>query len=770
MIFAGKMGSGVSNAVLGLALSAALVTCAAAPAAGWTDCNRNGVKDPYEDPALAVDVRVADLLARMTPAEKLGQLRQVCPYRDSTNFCPAIARGEYGSLIFGDERPSLRNVHQHAAVAESRLGIPLVFALDVIHGEQFLFPLPLALACSFDTNLVERAAAVAARESRARGLDWTFAPMCDVARDPRWGRVAEGSGEDPYLAARLVEAQVRGFQGPDPSAPDRIAACLKHFVGYSAGTGGRDYNEAEICDWTLRNVHLVPFRAGVRAGALTLMASFNSVDGIPAHANPRLLTGVLRDEWKFPGFVVGDWGGVLDLVKWGYARDEADAGVRSFDAGIDMEMASGCFAAAFASNRLASARLDAAVARVLRVKFRLGLFEHPYVDETLFPKVEAGIDREMPLARACVAASTVLLKNEKGILPLAPSVRRIALVGPLADDRDNLMGCWRAHGDTGRTSLAEALRAVLPPGTSLAVVKGCSLTAEPVTMALEDGSVVRDPSAAAHDAAFDSSAAVAAARAADVVVMALGEPRGWAGENASRCELSLTGRQQDLFDAVAAAGKPVVAVVFSGRPLALPKVWDRAAAVLYAWQPGTAGAAALADILVGAAAPSGRLAISVPRSVGEVPCFYNRANTGRPGQGQYRELAKSEWGPRFIFGYGLTYTTFAYSPVTVVGGIASATVTNTGKRSGSEVVQLYVHQRNCRAGWRPVRELRGFCRVALEPGASATVSFPLSAATLGYVARDGRDVCEDDTYDIWIAPDAASGESVPFTHVSGGHR
>jgi beta-glucosidase len=729
--------------------------------------------DLYKNSSWPVETRVENLLKQMTQEEKLGQLNQLYPGEnedEAAKYLPLMRRGGVSSYIWPYINPALRNQFQRVAVQESRLGIPIIFGQDIIHGAYTLFPITLGLACSFDPELLERAQTVAARESRAEGIDWVFAPMCDLARDPRWGRVAETCGEDPYLSALCNAAQVRGFQGTNPAAPDRVASCLKHYVGYSAVTGGRDYNDSEITEWTLRNMHLPAFHAGVKAGALSIMSSFNSVEGIPAVANHHTLTEVLRGEWKFNGFVVSDWDAVTEMIPWGYARDNADAARLAISAGNDMDMKSEAYASHLAqevkSERLSQATVDEAVRRVLRVKFQTGLFDRPYVDESGFKSAQMK-PADLALARECVAKSTVLLKNT-GILPLSKELKKVALIGPLGDDHSEILGCWKGRCTWSDMTLATGLKEALPRDTVLTVVKGCSINTSASMMTLQDGSVVPDENAQPTDADLKIDAAVLAAQDADVVIMAVGEPKGWTGENGSRAFLTLTGHQQALFDAVAAVGKPVVTIVFSGRPLALPEVWDNSAAVFYAWQPGIGAGQGLADLLVGNVAPSARLSMSVPRDVAQVPIFYNYPNTGRPGSGQYRDMASTD--AKFWFGYGLTYTMFDYSPVRIIPAAkgkpaeAVVTLTNTGKREGVEVVQLYIGQLACHEGVRPKQELRGFKHVKLQPGERTDVCFPLSVEVLGYIDRKGNARVDAGEYQVWVAPRSHYGTPVKFVN------
>lgn len=738
---------------------------------GWIDLNKNGTKDVYEDPAQPVEQRIGDLLKRMTPEEKAGQLNQLDSNGGKARFpgfFESARKGELSSFIWAYPVP-YRNEVQRAAVEGARLGIPVIFGMDLIHGTRTTFPIALGLACSFEPELFEKAQAVSAREARAEGIEWVFAPMCDLARDPRWGRVAETCGEDPYLSALCNAAQVRGFQGDNPASPDRVAACLKHYAGYSAVVGGRDYNEADITEWTLRNAHLPPFQAGIGAGALTVMSSFNTIGGIPSVANRHTLTEILRDEWGFKGFVVSDWQAVTEQINWGYAKDPADAAKLAISAGNDMDMLKQAYLenlpGEIRAGRFSEEILNEAVRRVLRVKFRVGLFDRPYADETLAKT--ASHPEDLELARECVVKSTVLLKNT-GVVPLAGETKKVALIGPFAGDANEMIGCWGGFGDSKRvTTLARGLKEKLPAGTGLTVLKGCSVNTAPATKTLQDGKVVPDESAPPVDNDVKIDAAVAAAREADVVILALGEPKGWTGEAASRAFLTLTGHQQALFDAVAATGKPIVSIIFSGRPLALPAVWEKSSAVFYAWQPGAGAGGGLADLIVGNESPSGRLSMSVPRDVAQVPFYYNYYNTGRPGTvGVYRDMKAKE--VQYWFGYGLTYSTFSYGPVRIKPAAegkpaeAVVTLTNIGKREAIETPQLYIRQLACHEGARPSQELRGFKRVKLEPGGKAEVAFPLTGDVLGYVDRRGKRRADAGEYGVWIAPAAHQGTPVKF--------
>jgi len=740
---------------------------------GWNDLNKNGKKDIYEDPSQPLEKRVEDLLKQMTQEEKIGQLNQLVlgARKTDADLFPLMRRGEVSSYIWTAPIPSLRNQFQRIAVQESRLGIPIIFGMDIIHGARTLFPIALGLSCSFDPGLLERAQTVAAREARGEGLEWVFAPMCDLARDPRWGRVAETCGEDPYLSSLCNAAQVRGFQGTNPASPDRVAACLKHFVGYSAVTGGRDKNDTEITEWTLRNAHMPSFEAGIKAGALTIMSAFNTIDGIPTTASHHVLTEILRDELKFQGFVVSDWEAVLQMIRWGYAKDKADAARLALNAGNDMDMKSEAYVPylpeEIKAGRVSEATLDESVRRVLRVKFQVGLFDRPYVDELAYQPSQV-IPEDVALARECVAKSTVLLKNS-GVLPLSKEIKKVALIGPVGDDHYEMMGCWTGRSHYGKTTLAESFRAALSKDATLTVVKGCDISVTLRTKTLQDGSVVLDEDVAAVSVDVQIDEAVRAAQDAEIVIMALGEPKGWTGEGGSRMFLSLGGKQQALFDAVAATGKPIVTIVFSGRPLSLPAVWQKSAAVLYAWQPGSQGGPGLADLLMGDVSPSARLSMSVLRDVGQAPNYYNYLRTGLTGFSFRDHITSGD--AQYWFGYGLTYTTFEYSPVRITPAAngkpaeAVVTLTNTGKREGDEVVQLYIGQLVCHEGARPKQELRGFKHVKLQPGEKADVSFPLTGEVLGYTDRKGKSRVDAGEYEIWIAPSAHKGTPVKFDFV-----
>ncbi len=748
---------------------------------GWIDLDKNGKMDVYENPALPLPERVYDLMERMTLEEKIGQLWQSdFGSNPDTVFAGRLARGEISSFLDGSsliETPVMRNKLQHLAVERSRLGIPLILGHDSIHGFRTIFPIPLAQACAWEPALFERTQMISARESAAAGIDWAFAPMVDLARDPRWGRIAEGFGEDPWLGMLDAAASVRGFQGiPQGGMIDsnHIVACLKHYVGYGAAEGGRDYNTTEISEYTLRNFYLPQFKAGVDAGAWTVMSAFNCLSGMPASANRHTLTEILLDEWHFPGFVISDWDAVNELIPHGVAADEAEAARLAIIAGVDMEMASSNYVDTLKQQveqgTVPEAVVDEAVRRVLTVKFAKGLFDQPYVDETRCQTAFLRPDA-LALAREAAAKSCVLLKNENGALPVSRQVKKVALIGPLAEETEELVGCWasRFHAEDV-VSLAVGVREKIPVDARLTVARGCAIV-EPASGQTRSHFGVPSPVIEKLTGTNEIAGAVAVANAADVVIMALGEPRDWSGESSSRSELGLPGRQQELFDAVAATGKPVIVVLLNGRPLALPRLQEKAAAILEAWFPGVQGGNGVADVLFGDVDPAGRLTTTFPYSVGQVPIHYNHFNTGRPGSGEYK--GNYEDGPNtplYPFGFGLAYTTFEFGKVELSAPemkagktlTAHVQIKNTGTRAGTEVAQLYVRDVATSAGPRPVRELKGFQKVLLQPGESRDVTFALSDKELGYYDARGNWLVEPGKFEVWICRDSASGDPADF--------
>ena len=605
-------------------------------------------------------------------------------------------------------------------------------------------------------------------------MNWAFSPMVDLVRDPRWGRVAESFGEDPYLGQLYSAASVRGLQGSTPGDPRHVAACLKHYVGYGAAEGGRDYNTTDISEYALRNFYLPAFKAGVDAGALTLMSGFNCLSGVPTSANHHTLTDILREQWGFTGFVVSDWDSVSHLKAHGIAADSAQCARLAITAGVDMEMNCVNYSTTLEEqvkeNVVPMAVIDEATRRVLRVKFQLGLFEHPFTDPA-WQEDSYLLPASLALAREAARKSCVLLKNDRGILPLERnSWKNIALIGPLGRAQMDLLGTW--HGQAKAQDvvpLEQGILAKLGKGSTLKTAYGCDLIDVESTTTLNDATVVTDKSVKSLRKDDEEIArAVKAAAEADLVVMALGEPWNWGGENASRSQLGLPGRQQDLFDAVAATGKPVVVVLMNGRPLSIPEVLQKASAVLEAWHPGVQGGNAIADLLFGDASPSGRLTMTFPRSVGQVPLYYNHLNTGLPG-GKKVKYKDGSSDPLLPFGFGLTYGSVEYGKVELSapdmdqkGELAAAIeIQNKGSRMADEVVQLYIQQEVASRA-RPVRELKGFQKVHLEPGEKKRVTFQITPGLLSFLDESGKTLLELGRFNVWIAPNALAGEAAGF--------
>lgn len=719
-------------------------------------------------PRAAIEL-AQELLSRMTLVEKAGQMSQLPVFVPDVpaQTIDAVRAGRVGSFLNAQSLEQ-RNALQKVAVEESRLKIPLIFGRDVIHGYKTIFPIPLGQSATFNPALVEQAAAAAAREASEEGIDWVFAPMVDIARDPRWGRIAESCGEDPYLAARMGAAMVRGFQGPDPRSPRRVAACAKHFAGYGAAEAGREYNTTSIPEQLLREAYLPPFKACVEAGALTLMSGFNDLNGVPASGNELLLRAILKRQWGFAGFVVSDWGSVVEMVKHGFAEDERHAALEAVRAGLDMEMGTGAYVASLPelveAGKVPLALIDDAVLRIVTVKARLGLFERPYAE---VPKAPVTLSEEhRSLGRAIARESIVLLKNDRGILPLPADIKSIAIIGPQADDPRDQLGCWSFDGDPSAsvTALA-AVRRRCAPGTAVHYEKGI------------------DDCRTTEKAGF--GAAIEAAMRSDVVLAFFGEPANLSGECRSRALLDLPGVQAELLECLAQTGKPLVVVFLSGRPLVIGRVCEIASAVLYAWHPGTMGGAAIADVLFGDVAPSGKLPISFPRTVGQIPVYYNAKNTGRPASARSRAgipvgtpldpegfesiYLDVDVSPEFPFGFGLSYTSFEYSNLRVSPSRASlgATATvafdlkNTGERPGTEVVQLYVRDR-VGSVTRPVRELKKFERVSLVPGEERTIEFSLTGHDLSFCGRDMEDTLEPGLFDVFVGGDSRASLGATF--------
>lgn len=716
-----------------------------------------------------VAARVEALLVRMSLAEKIGQLNQV----GGADFAPGpkaedqIRKGGAGSVLWLNDTKRFNEL-QKIAVEESPSGIPLLFALDVIHGYRTIFPVPLAMAASWDPAVPEKSQTVAAKEARAAGLHWTFGPMVDIARDARWGRIVEGAGEDPYLGAAMAAAQVRGFQGDDLADPERVLACAKHFAGYGYSDGGRDYDPVYLSETQLRNTVLPPFKAAVEAGVATFMSAYMDLNDVPASGNRFLLRQILRQEWGFEGFVVSDAFAVGNLVIQGHARDRRDAALRGIKAGVNMDMSSYTYpdhvAELIADGALSVAEIEELVRPILALKVKMGLFEHPYVDEGLLAEVVARPENHQT-ARWAAQRSMVLLRNEGGLLPLSKNLKKVAVIGPLADSMEATEGSWMVFGHKpAAVTILAGIRAKLP-GAQVTYAPGPEIRRDipswfESAMAGATSKPIQTPEEA--EAAFQ--AAVLTARAADQVVMVLGETDLMAGEAASRASLDLPGRQEELLKAVAALGKPIVLVLLNGRPLSVNWAAEHIPAILEAWEPGTEGGHAVADILFGDAVPGGKLPVSFPRKGSHAPLYYARNLTHSPeGSPMYNPRY---WDglpvPLYPFGYGLSYTTFEFSnlkvsaPQVKMGDsvTVSADVTNTGKVAGDEVAQLYIHQR-----WgsdsRPMRELKGFERITLQPGETKTVVFHLGPAELGYWSTNtGGRVQDAAAFDIWLGADS----------------
>ena len=695
----------------------------------------------YKDAKAPIEKRIDDLISRMTLEEKILQLNQYTLGRNNNvnNVGEEVKKvpSEIGSLIYFDINPELRNSMQKKAMEESRLGIPIIFGYDAIHGFRTIYPISLGQACSWNPGLVEQACAVSAQEARMSGVDWTFSPMIDVARDPRWGRVAEGYGEDPYTNGVFAAASVRGYQGDDMSAENRMAACLKHYVGYGASEAGRDYVYTEISAQTLWDTYLLPYEMGVKAGAATLMSSFNDISGVPGSANPYIMTEILKKRWKHDGFIVSDWGAVEQLKNQGLAATKKDAAQYAFNAGLEMDMMSHAYdrhlKELVEEGKVTMAQVDESVRRVLRVKFRLGLFERPYTPVTN-EKDRFFRPQSMAVAAQLAAESMVLLKNNNQILPLT-NKKKIAVVGPMAKNGWDLLGSWCGHGkDTDVEMLYDGLTAEFGGDAELRYAMGCKPQGND-----------RSGFAGALDVA----------RWSDVVIVCLGEMLTWSGENASRSTIALPQIQEELVKELKEAGKPVILVLSNGRPLELNRMEPLCDAILEIWQPGINGARSMAGILSGRINPSGKLAMTFPYSTGQIPIYYNRRKSGRGHQGFYKDITSD---PLYPFGHGLSYTEFKYGTVTpsatkVKRGdklSAEVTVTNTGARDGAETVHWFISDPYCSIT-RPVKELRHFEKQLIKAGETKTFRFDIDLERdFGFVNEDGKRFLEAGEYHILV--------------------
>lgn len=695
----------------------------------------------YKDAKAPIEKRIDDLISRMTLEEKILQLNQYTLGRNNNvnNVGEEVKKvpSEIGSLIYFDINPELRNSMQKKAMEESRLGIPIIFGYDAIHGFRTIYPISLGQACSWNPGLVEQACAVSAQEARMSGVDWTFSPMIDVARDPRWGRVAEGYGEDPYTNGVFAAASVCGYQGDDMSAENRMAACLKHYVGYGASEAGRDYVYTEISAQTLWDTYLLPYEMGVKAGAATLMSSFNDISGVPGSANPYIMTEILKKRWKHDGFIVSDWGAVEQLKNQGLAATKKDAARYAFNAGLEMDMMSHAYdrhlKELVEEGKVTMAQVDESVRRVLRVKFRLGLFERPYTPVTN-EKDRFFRPQSMAVAAQLAAESMVLLKNDNQILPLT-NKKKIAVVGPMAKNGWDLLGSWCGHGkDTDVEMLYDGLTAEFGGDAELRYAMGCKPQGND-----------RSGFAGALDVA----------RWSDVVIVCLGEMLTWSGENASRSTIALPQIQEELVKELKEAGKPIILVLSNGRPLELNRMEPLCDAILEIWQPGINGARSMAGILSGRINPSGKLAMTFPYSTGQIPIYYNRRKSGRGHQGFYKDITSD---PLYPFGHGLSYTEFKYGTVTpsatkVKRGdklSAEVTVTNTGARDGAETVHWFISDPYCSIT-RPVKELKHFEKQFIKAGETKTFRFDIDLERdFGFVNEDGKRFLEAGEYHILV--------------------
>jgi len=709
-----------------------------------------GLKRQAENLDSEIEKQIDEFLRKMTLEEKVGQMTQPGKHGEDgpSDIENEVRKGRVGSFLNITDIKQ-RNHLQKIAVEQTRLGIPLIFAFDVIHGYRTIFPVPLAEATSWDIELIERTAEIAAKEARAAGIDWTFSPMIDIARDPRWGRIVEGAGEDPYLGSLIARAKVRGYQGNDYSDPERLAACLKHFAAYGAVQAGREYNTTEVSERVLRNVYLPPFKAGVKEGAATLMSGFNDLDGIPASGNSYILTDILRGEWGFDGLVVSDWRSVKQLIYHGQAKNEEAAGIIGASAGVDMEMVSRTYEnlpRLVRQGKFPEEVIDQAVRRILRIKIRAGLFDNPYADEKLGASVMLHPEH-LKIAREMVRSSMVLLKNKGNHLPLSKGVKSIALIGPLADNRKDMLGTWAGIGkETDVVTVLEGIEQTVASDCIVHYAKGCDVLG---------------------DSKEDFAEAIEAARQSEVVIMAMGESVKLNGEGHSRTSLDLPGVQRELIQEIYKTGKPVVVLLFTGRPLTINWVYENIPAILIAWHPGIQAGTGIADVIFGDYNPSGKLTVTFPRNVGQIPIYYNAKNTGRPPDANDRWTSKYidvPWTPLISFGYGLSYTVFEYSNLQIAKTkvvldepiLIKADVTNTGNRAGQEVVQLYIRDL-VGSVTRPVKELKGFKKIFLNPGETKTVTFNLSQDNLKFYDRQMNFVVEPGEFKVWVGPNSAEG-------------
>jgi beta-glucosidase len=718
---------------------------------------------------------VDSLLQKMTTEEKIGQLSQLFVFDSGEKVEKSVAAGEVGSLLFITD-PVAINRLQHLAVEKSRLHIPLIFGFDVIHGFRTIFPVPIAMAASWDPSLETQGQAVAAKEARAVGINWAFAPMLDIARDPRWGRMVEGAGEDPYLGSAMAAAQVRGFQGEYIGAPDHVLACMKHFAGYGAAEGGRDYDGSYISDAQLENVYLPPFHAAVKAGVGSAMSAYMDLNDVPATGNRWLLTDVLRQQWGFNGLVVSDADAVKSLMNHGYARDLHDAAVRALNAGVDMEMAQDVtafgqgLAAALRAGEISMQQIETADRRILTAKVRLGLFEHPYVDQAQIASV-LGAPEHRTQERMAAERSAVLLRNENGLLPLKKDAyRKIAVVGPLADSKLDTIGPWAFQEDLPETvTVLEGLRSELGAGAQISFAPGVQIARNFPSFFDKIDHSVHPPAWSAEQQDQEMQKAVDLAGSSELTILVLGELHDMSGEAASRQSIELPGREQELLEKVVATGKPVVLVLINGRPLNISWASQHVPAILESWYPGTQGGNAVARLLFGDGVPGGKLPFSWPRSVGQIPINYAHNTTQAP-EDQTKRYWDVESTPLYPFGFGLSYSQFTFSGLrlskTKINPDESLDVTvvvkNTGAYTADEVAQLYLHQQYGGSS-RPVRELKGFERTELKPAEQKTLRFKIGKDERTYWSASTRSwVVDASTFDVWVGSDSSASLHASF--------
>ena len=705
-----------------------------------------------------IERKIDSILSRMTLKEKVGQLVQIVG--EPGYLENLIKEGRVGSILIGTGIPGEVNRLQKIAM-ESGLKIPLLFAHDVIHGYYTIYPIPLGETASWNPEIVRQDAHLAAMEAASQGTKWTFAPMVDIARDPRWGRIMEGAGEDPFLGSVMAAARVEGFQGNDLKDPYSIAACAKHFVAYGAAQAGREYNTVDISERTLREIYLPPFKSAVDAGVATIMSAFNDLNGIPASANYHTLTEILKDKWDFDGLVVSDYNSIGELIAHGIAKDKQDAAKEAFIAGVDVDMVGDTVTGdTYLPNLeklvkdgiISSDKLDESVRRVLRVKFKLGLFEHPYTDTTFYKTHLIGKEEREDIVRKSADESIVLLKNTNNTLPIKKDIGSIALIGPLANDQEDLIGGWSCAGNPDNAvTVLKGISNKVSSGTKINYVKGCN-----INDSVETG--------------FEN--AINAAKISDLVIMVVGESRDMSGEAGSRANLDLPGVQEKLVEKISETGKPVVVVLMNGRPLTIDWIAENIPSVLETWFLGDQAGNAIADVLFGDYNPSGKLPVTFPRSVGQIPIFYNHKNTGRPAEPNNRFTSKyidSPVTPLYPFGYGLSYSTFNYKNIRIDKSIISKNdsltvsidVTNTGNLGGDEVVQLYIHDR-VRSITPPVKELKGFEKIHLNAGESKTVEFKVTPSMLSFLDLNLKPVIEPGIFDIMIGGNSVDLLSISF--------